>query len=402
MRDETPTRDGREDTKVSDTHEQLREAYQLAQQDRIEEAQRILRPILDAEPNNVQAWWILAHAVETPTEARAALQKALELDPNFSQADKAREMLRQIDEQFPEAATTESPTPSAFTDELGSLFDEVEETSAASAFTDDALDQYGIIDESFFSEEDDLAEFEAVLDTDDAFELDEELDTGTDFLAELSEFEEEEPPRAEDEQALRDLFATPPESVPELGDDALAAQEERAARKRGGTLRTLLGVALLAAVIAGAAVWAWLNFFSGTEAKDPGALTALETSSLQETSAISAAQQALDRAGLGQARQAFIAETSLGRTLFVEFCREPSPTLADDINRAMRIVLEQSPDVEGAVDAVGVSVNRCQAPQHDTLYRAVVSLQDALRYQNQVSAQDEIGWAEFQQYWHTS
>ncbi len=384
---------------MSDTHEKLREAYQLAQQDRIEEAQRILRPILEAEPNNVQAWWILAHAVETPTEAREALEKVLALDPNFSQADKAREMLRQIEEQFPEVLASEATTDA--TEELGSFFEEIEGVSAAEAFAEDALDQYGVIDESFFAEEDDLAEFEAVLDTADAFELEDELEAGTNFLAELDEAEEA-PSRAEDEQALRELFAEPPPSVPELDEDALAAREEREGRGRGGALRTLLGVVVLAAAIAGVAVWAWLNVFSGEEAKDPGALTALETSSLQETSAVSAAKQALDRLGIGQARQAFIAESSLGRTLFVEFCREPSPTLAEDINRAMRVVLEQAPALEGAVEAVGVSVNRCQAAQHDTLYRAVVSLQDALRYQEHASAQDEISWAEFQQYWHTS
>ena len=383
---------------MSDTHEKLREAYQLALQDHIEEAQRILRPILEVEPNNVQAWWILAHAVETPAEARAALEKVLELDPNFDKADKAREMLRQIEEQFPEAAAAEE-TPSAFTEDLDELFGET--ADAAPAFADDTLDQYGVIDESFFSEEDDLAEFEAVFDS-EAFEIDEEIETGADFLSELSESEEGEtevvPTR--EEQALRDLFSAP-ETLPELDDEQLAAQEERAGRKRSGVL-TLLGVVVLTALIAGAAVWAWLNFFSGAGAEDPGALTALETSSLQETSAISSTKQALDRANLGQARQAFIAETSLGRTLFVEFCREPSPTLADDINRAMRIVLEQAPAVEGVVDAVGVSINRCQAPQHDTLFRATVALPDALRYQSEVSAQDEIGWAEFQQYWHTS
>ncbi len=385
---------------MSDTHEKLREAYQLAQQDRTEEAQRILRPILEAEPNNVQAWWILAHAVETPTEARAALEKVLELDPNFNQADKAREMLQQIKEQFPEVDTEEQETSSLFTEEISDLFEDVGQASTADTFTDDSLDQYGIIDESFFSEEEDLAEFESAMETVDTFEIDEELEDGQDFLAEIAEFEEETP--RVDEQALRELFTASSETAPELDEDALAAREEHAGRKRGGTVVTLLGVIVLAALIAGVAVWAWLNIFSGSNAKDPGALTALEASSLQETSAISAAQQALDRAGLGQARQAFIAETSLGRTFFVEFCREPSPTLADDINNAMHIALAQAPALEGAVDAIGVSINRCQAPQHDTLYRAVVTLQDALRYQDTASAQDEISWAEFQQYWHTS
>ncbi len=386
---------------MSDTHEQLRKAYQLVQQDRIKEAQQILRPILDAEPDNVQAWWILANAVETPTEARAALEKVLELDPHFSKAEKAREMLKQLNEQFPEEAEATAADASIFSEDLDNLFGEVAETPV-DAFADDALDQYGIIDESFFSEEEDLAEFDAVLDA-DAFQLDEEDETGTDFLAELSEFEEEEPSKAPDEQALRDLFTAPPENVPELDEATLAAREERAGRKRGGMLLTLLGVIVLAAVIAGAAVGAWMTFFNGSDkAKDPGTLTALDTDSLQETGAISAAKQALDRAGLGQARQAFIAQTSQGRTLFVEFCREPSPTLADDVNRAMQIVLEQAPAVEGVADAVGVSINRCNAPQHDTLYRAVVTLPDALRYQGKVSSQDETGWAEFQQYWHTS
>ncbi len=68
---------------MDDTREQLRRAYRYIRHDRTQEAQQILRPLLEREPDNVHAWWLLAHAVTDPEEIRYALTRVLTLDPQL-------------------------------------------------------------------------------------------------------------------------------------------------------------------------------------------------------------------------------------------------------------------------------------------------------------------------------
>ena len=68
------------------TRSQLEQAYRLIQQDQLDKAIALLRPITAAQPNNVDAWWLLSNAVSEPTDARNALVNVLRLDPNHSQA----------------------------------------------------------------------------------------------------------------------------------------------------------------------------------------------------------------------------------------------------------------------------------------------------------------------------
>ena len=41
---------------------QLEQAYNLIQNDRLDDAVGLLRPIVRADPNNPDAWWLLANA----------------------------------------------------------------------------------------------------------------------------------------------------------------------------------------------------------------------------------------------------------------------------------------------------------------------------------------------------
>ena len=75
------------------THEELKRAYTLIKQEQIDEARAILRPIVLNEPENVDAWWLLANAAVEPAEARESLIQVLRLDPDYANAPKAREML---------------------------------------------------------------------------------------------------------------------------------------------------------------------------------------------------------------------------------------------------------------------------------------------------------------------
>ncbi len=82
---------------MTTTRELLKEAYRLIRRDQPELARDILRPILEDEPENAHAWWLLAYSVDDPHEVREALTKVLEIDPGYTNADKAREMLAALE-----------------------------------------------------------------------------------------------------------------------------------------------------------------------------------------------------------------------------------------------------------------------------------------------------------------
>jgi hypothetical protein len=75
------------------TSAQLQQAFRLIKDGSKAQATSILIPIVRAEPNNADAWWLLANAVNNPDQQRRALEQVLRLRPND---DKARRMLDQI------------------------------------------------------------------------------------------------------------------------------------------------------------------------------------------------------------------------------------------------------------------------------------------------------------------
>lgn len=72
---------------------QLQEAYRLIREGNKPEAMRLLLPIVKADANNADAWWLLANAVPDPVQARRALEQVLRLRPTD---DKARKMLDKL------------------------------------------------------------------------------------------------------------------------------------------------------------------------------------------------------------------------------------------------------------------------------------------------------------------
>jgi len=78
---------------------ELDRIYGLIQAERLEEAATALRPVVAADPDNDDAWWLLANAVSDPTEARAALERALDANPDNQQA---RDLLAKLQSAYPE------------------------------------------------------------------------------------------------------------------------------------------------------------------------------------------------------------------------------------------------------------------------------------------------------------
>ncbi len=83
---------------MSDVTEQaLMREYELIEEEKLTEAEVLLKPILDQEPDNADAWWLYAHAVSDPETARLALNQVLKLDGSY---EGAQELLVQLDDNY--------------------------------------------------------------------------------------------------------------------------------------------------------------------------------------------------------------------------------------------------------------------------------------------------------------
>jgi hypothetical protein len=81
------------------TEQALSQAFELIEADKLEEARAILKPILDVDKDNPDAWWLYAHAVTDPEAARLALSNVRRLDPQYLNAG---ELLYTLEKQSPD------------------------------------------------------------------------------------------------------------------------------------------------------------------------------------------------------------------------------------------------------------------------------------------------------------
>ncbi len=83
----------------------VRTAYQLIKSGQKAEAASQLRNLLDHEPDNADAWWLLAMASTEPADIRRALEFDLQLRPDHEAAQKA---LAALNRKYPPPAAEES------------------------------------------------------------------------------------------------------------------------------------------------------------------------------------------------------------------------------------------------------------------------------------------------------
>lgn len=381
------------------THEDLRRAYTLIKQEQIDEALAILRPIVLNEPDNADAWWLLANAAIEPAEARESLIQVLRLDPDYANAPKAREMLDRLNEQFPpvpdeldrfpELRPAGEPSPleeELFPFEAGEPFGEL--PGGAQPFTEDMFDDP-------FSP----ASLDAI-DLDEAlFEMEEDPFAGLDedpFALD----EPEAPVVVERPQPSRVTFAEPDEP---LDFEARAAAEERAAQRsgRGGRiLGALIGLLVIAAV-AIALVYFLLPALEPV-AEDLAGLSAASLST-DQAAQVDAAVAQLDPASLpGQPGEVgfVLVDGSLGRTLYAQACTRAYPSLPQLVERLMQIAAGHAGAWQGedAPEAFGVNITLCGSEPTDTLYRAAVPASEAAQYADLQPGDPR--WSELQAGWN--
>jgi hypothetical protein len=95
---------------ANETRNQLKQAYAYIQQERLDEAITILRRVLRDDPDNADAWWLMANAVSEPADAADALSNVLRLRPDHAEA---REAYEQLIAEYP-ALAPEQAAESAF------------------------------------------------------------------------------------------------------------------------------------------------------------------------------------------------------------------------------------------------------------------------------------------------
>lgn len=96
------------------TRGQLQQVYQLIKTGQNQEAIDILRPILTVDPNNADAWWLMANAATEPAEQRAALNRVLLLRPDHKQAQEKLNALETAQEfRFDEPEKPKRDFPSS-------------------------------------------------------------------------------------------------------------------------------------------------------------------------------------------------------------------------------------------------------------------------------------------------
>jgi hypothetical protein len=77
---------------------QLQEAYQLLKRGRKVQAEAILQPIVEEEPDNADAWWLLANALSDVDAKRDAAERVLRLRPDHAKARLMLQRLKKMDE----------------------------------------------------------------------------------------------------------------------------------------------------------------------------------------------------------------------------------------------------------------------------------------------------------------
>lgn len=344
---------------MADTKQQLVKAFDLIKKDQTEEAVALLKPIVAAEPDNADAWWLMANAAGEPKDARRALVNVLKINSGHV---KARDLLDKLNEQFP---------PSD--DELMMMLD----------IEDSAPPPYPMATEGGFDDAD-ASQDDSIFssDIDDLFK------------------EEVEPlPTAEEANrtALRmgqddDDFGLKPGENPFA---ELLERDERAHRRGGGgnRRRILLPlVAILALVLVGGLLFMLLR--GGDEGgeptvtvSDPGLLSSVDATAINPDNAtiLEAARSNAEntaRQSIAPDAKAIFAEIEGGYALVVQVCSQPGPTLPQIATDGIRIAALQagsSPAISGLLSHVGVSVEDCLR-DNDTLYRATAPIQAAIDF----------------------
>lgn len=379
------------------TRQKLNEAFDLIKADRVDDAMAILTPITEAEPDNADAWWLVANAASDARPARRALVNVLRINPAHA---KARELLEQLNEMHPPRD-----------DELMMLL-EIEDIAPpppvmpkeASGEDSEALSFDNAEDEA--EEDDSFPEFQSVSEPNEIDAL---------FLEE----EEEEDDPFGDVGADDDEFALEEDDPFAFLLDKDAPRKARAARSGGGRRRLLRLVALvLIIVLLGALLVLVLGGgddggSSSAEADatatmtpaGPQFVTAVDVNA-DEADNLELVRQSLENDGrdiVGTEVAVRFVQNGQQYGMVLQTCARPSPQVPELVINGMNLLARRivnTPTIQDDFAMVGVSVTDCDQPA-DILYEALASMESVLALPINISVNDPA-FVSFQQAWIVS
>mgnify|MGYP001071090415 CR=1 FL=1 len=372
---------------MEEISQKVHEATRLIREERFDEAIALLGEVLRQDSNNVRAWWLAANAVDSPDEARDALTRVLELNPDHAHARAMLDRLNALDLQEPAEAAPTVAAP-AEASPLEAREEEVpsaplrEETMPAPVEAQAPADLFAFPDESpaeVLAEEDPFAPPTGALERPEEpgepeADRDEGLSESRPFEAGELETEFEEP------FAFEDLGGAEPDFVPEEGEVAEKAGGEEEEEKGGRRCLPVLLLLLLLLVVAVSAVVTIVVLGARSGPAPPPApavnptLIALNENHADALTKVGAA---LAKDGLQNAGAAFH-ETDAGPALIGIFCWG-QPGFSAAALDAMGIVTEQAVALEDGLAAVGVELVFCDRV-NDVLFSAVAPLDQAMGY----------------------
>ncbi len=402
------------------TRSQLEQAYRLIQQEDLDKAIAILKPITGAQPDNVDAWWLLANAVSEPEDANQALSNVLRLEPNHAQA---RTLLDQLRAQFPELGSSPAPASSGYGDLFGS--EPVAAPSSSSGFEETDIDSlFGDTSTSSFGSSDfdatttpemtdqDLGAFFTPQAENEPFANDPFASSEPAFV-QAGTFEEEAPeeprkkrgkkPKEDKPKKRTDKDFVKEEDQKLAADDPMAI-EARINRRPSPAMLIAVMLLLIIVVAAGVTVAIMTGVINLNPTAQPTQVAAVGTgTAVSSTSAAGgtslsstpggAATSAADTALSGalhdvltlfqgndfSSAKADMVVSSLGNTLQVQICDVAGPDLQAHVTKAMDLVAQQAAQARSSVQAAGIQVVSCSKPDV-TLYRAVAGINDITAY----------------------
>lgn len=398
---------------MANTQEQLKQAFEMIQREQIDEAVGILRPITEAEPENADAWWLLANASSEPRDARRALVNALKINPAYP---KARALLDQLNELYPPRD-----------DEL-MLMLEIEDAQPGAPSAGEAS--------MSFSSDDSFDDGEAYPEVDALFSDDPFADEDDPF-SDAGDKKASQPapaPKSDIDSLLDDveddgidMSADDPFADMLDADDPLEQADED--EPKSGLRRRILLVGLVAVVGILLCIVGALVFLGGgddapaeadaTQASPPDANTpqtaanntdsdsdtdtpetqsasGLDITPPESVNADGAANLESVRQTLASQAQAiwndqeataFFTPVADGHALVIQTCTDPLPTIHGRIREGMDLVARQSQTLvnDASVTQVGLVVLDCSNPS-DTLYQALSPMSAASTYSNSTEA----------------
>ena len=105
----------------------LQKAYELIENDELEQAQSILTPLLETDADNPTLWWVYAHALRDRAIGQLALDRVIALDSSYPGATELKADVLQLQEQEEAVLNLERDTDGAALSAAGVSVDDWED-----------------------------------------------------------------------------------------------------------------------------------------------------------------------------------------------------------------------------------------------------------------------------------